>query len=345
MAPAASKTPSKRKAPPPESTSKNKKPKPPNFTSLEDVLLCKAFVNVSTNPVTGVGQKSADFWDCVKEKFDELFKEEDVPADGVAVVVNRDSSSLMNRFKRFIQLKMNVFNKYFKRMKEEGPSGTPYTEYVSLALKAYAKFEKKPFPYEDCIPILNQMPKFFPMTKAEKAAKRAAIPDAVFEDDDSDTESSPVNEIGAPMGASMPRPIGSKAAKKRIKEEHSNAAFDTKRINAMEQLVATHGELASQLKRSNDLSEAKNKEESLFRQFEMLRSMGDMEQAAECYEEIKRLRLSSSQQEAPAEEPGDSSVPIEIADTLDTMDAEVPGVAAMGDSTGDSSDVESVTPI
>jgi hypothetical protein len=62
-----------------DAATKAKKVKQMNFTTHEDVLLCKAYVNISTNPVAGNGKKSKDFWNGIKEKFDELCKAEPRP--------------------------------------------------------------------------------------------------------------------------------------------------------------------------------------------------------------------------------------------------------------------------
>jgi len=45
-----------------------------NFSQVEDALLSKAYVNVSSNPIKGTGQKSNIFWSLIKEAFDELYE-------------------------------------------------------------------------------------------------------------------------------------------------------------------------------------------------------------------------------------------------------------------------------
>ena len=52
----------------PDSDEKSKRRR--NWINIENVWLCKAFVNVSTDPTKGVGQKAETFWTNIKEVFD-----------------------------------------------------------------------------------------------------------------------------------------------------------------------------------------------------------------------------------------------------------------------------------
>jgi hypothetical protein len=89
-----------------------------NFVAVEDVALCKAYVNVTLNPIDGVGQKSKEFWDHNHRKYCVLLKEDNLSE----ALQDRDSESLKNQFQRQIQRKMmNVYNKYNKQVKEECP--------------------------------------------------------------------------------------------------------------------------------------------------------------------------------------------------------------------------------
>jgi hypothetical protein len=67
-----------------------------NFVAAEDVALCKAYVNVTLNPIDGVGQKSKEFWDHIHRKYCLLLKE-DNPSEALP---ERDSESLKNQFQR-----------------------------------------------------------------------------------------------------------------------------------------------------------------------------------------------------------------------------------------------------
>jgi hypothetical protein len=281
---------------------KAKKVKQKNFTTHEDVLLSKAYVNISTNPVAGTGKKSKDFWKSIKEAFDALMKAE--PPEENEATTERDQEALMNRFKRHIQKKTNVFNKYFKQVKQEGPSGTPYDEFIDLAMEKYLEGEGRPFPFKECVPILHQMPKFDPMVEVEEIE----IDDDEEDDEDgdpstpnSDKKPAAVNSIGAPMGAGMPRPPGAKASKRAIKEEQSLSSIESNKVMAMERLAGSHEQLASALHKNNELQAVKNRQDTLFRMFDMYRAMGNMTKAQECMEELQSLQQQATSAAVPAE--------------------------------------------
>ena len=63
--------------------------------------MSRAYVNVSTNPITSVGQKKKDFWAQVKQAYEELYISENVQEEEGKV--DRDQEALQNRFKRHIQ--------------------------------------------------------------------------------------------------------------------------------------------------------------------------------------------------------------------------------------------------
>ena len=49
--------------------------KAPNFKPYEDVLLAKAYANVSTDPVNGTDQKSEVFWSNILSKYNYLMRQ------------------------------------------------------------------------------------------------------------------------------------------------------------------------------------------------------------------------------------------------------------------------------
>jgi hypothetical protein len=58
------------------SSSLGRPSKAANFVAVEDVVLCKAYVNVTLNPINGAGQKSKEFWDHIHRKYCLLLKED-----------------------------------------------------------------------------------------------------------------------------------------------------------------------------------------------------------------------------------------------------------------------------
>ena len=83
-----------------------------NYSIDEDIALCKAFVNVSSNPLTGTDQKAIVFWGRVQQRFTTVLQE---MYPGESFEENfpqpRDHMSLMNRYKKMIQKTVHVFMK------------------------------------------------------------------------------------------------------------------------------------------------------------------------------------------------------------------------------------------
>jgi hypothetical protein len=191
-----------------------------NFVAVEDVALCKAYVNVTLSPIDGVGQKSSTFWDHMHRMYC-LFLKQNNPSEAL---LDRDSESLKNRFQRKIQKKMNVYNKYYKQVKECPPSGVNTEEEIQkVAADNYRDAEGHAFPFPHCVEVLHQLPKFNPMVDdADRSADFAA------EDSDGDKKhAASINKIGAPMGASLKQPPGSKRAKNELPlERHELFRFN-----------------------------------------------------------------------------------------------------------------------
>jgi hypothetical protein len=135
------KTPSKRSKT--GSSSGGRPSKAANFVAVEDVALCKAYVNVTLNPIDGVEQKASSFWDHIHRKYCLLLKQ-DNPSEALT---DRDAESLKNRFQRKIQKKMNVYNRYYKLVKECPPSGTTEEELYKIGADNYRDAEGHAFAF------------------------------------------------------------------------------------------------------------------------------------------------------------------------------------------------------
>ena len=194
-----------------------KQERAPNYSKTEDELLCRAYVNITTDPTVGTDQTSTTFWQRIKDKFDLL-------RDGKENVKDRSWDSLRNRFQKTIQPEMNYFNRYFKQVKEEKPSGVPESHYPEIAADRFKEEKKRKFKHLHCIEILQQLPKFDPMVEDEVIE---------IDDDDDDaskmTSASMVNKVGKPMGSDLERPMGSKKAKKQHKDENSSVQVQQER--------------------------------------------------------------------------------------------------------------------
>ena len=103
--------------------SSTKAPRPRNFGNIEDQLLCRAYVNVSCNPVVGTDQKRKIFWESIKYRYEDLYTREGVTEEDGKV--ERTWDALANRYQKKIQPEMNLFMSFYKRVAECPPSGTP----------------------------------------------------------------------------------------------------------------------------------------------------------------------------------------------------------------------------
>jgi hypothetical protein len=90
----------------------SRKKKPRNFSNVEDQMLCRAFVNTSSNPIVGTDQKGKVFWATVKSKFDHLnFCSEDDDFED-SPREERSEEALQTRFLKKIQPEMNHYNPF-----------------------------------------------------------------------------------------------------------------------------------------------------------------------------------------------------------------------------------------
>jgi hypothetical protein len=58
---------------------------------------------------------------------------------------------------------MNVYNRYYKQVKECPPSGTTEEEWYKIAADNYRDAEGHAFAFIHCVEVLHQLPKFNPM--------------------------------------------------------------------------------------------------------------------------------------------------------------------------------------
>lgn len=209
--------------------------KAPNFTTEEDVFLCRAFVNISQDGARGTDRKAEHFWEQVREAFVQLYEEEaEVKGDGQGAA--RDYNSLRNRFQKHIQKDMNEFNFFYAKAVADDPSGV--TDFIELGVKYYEDYYYSPekdcctkkFRFHECIAILHQMPKFNPMLPQEA--------------DDDSAAGKKANKISNAMGSALTRPIGAKAAKKAEKDEFSAASVNNAKVNAMNRLADANATIA-----------------------------------------------------------------------------------------------------
>jgi hypothetical protein len=110
--------------PPPEKKQKTSSGRPTNtasFVEYKDIALCKAYVNVSQDPVRGSEKKAAVFWEDIKQRYDEVLKME---VNSSKKLPDRNKESLKNRYKK-IQLTTGHLNSCLANSKRSPPNGIP----------------------------------------------------------------------------------------------------------------------------------------------------------------------------------------------------------------------------
>jgi hypothetical protein len=128
----------------------------------EDIILARAFVNTSPNLIVGNEQKGSTFWRTVHQNFKALVATYDGVED-----FGRDQDACMNRFQRHLAKQTQVWNKYFREVNNERPSGVPTDEWPNFASERFLEHEGFPFKFQSAALILHTMPKIDPMIDLE----------------------------------------------------------------------------------------------------------------------------------------------------------------------------------
>ena len=100
-----------------------------NFTDIEDVNLTKSCVSISTDPVTGNGQKGNAFWDRIAEDFNK----HSTPSP-------RSAQSLMNWWSS-LHAKISKFCGHHADIMWLNPSGKMTEEIIHDALELYKEID------------------------------------------------------------------------------------------------------------------------------------------------------------------------------------------------------------
>jgi hypothetical protein len=324
----------KRKAAPSPSSStekKAKKKREPNYTDVEDLALCKAYANVSTDPIHGTHQKGSTFWNAIKEKYDiflpEVNKEEEVE---LLNLPERNCDSLEQRYNKTIKKIMHKWNGYYKKAKTPLKSGWTEDMYRDHASELYSIAEGKPFKLAHCVDTLFQLPKFMPVLGDNGWSDE--IEDSVVdtsqggEEDEESSKKPParVNNIGSAMGDNMSRPMGAKKAKA-ILEKESRSSKASRHGDSM---IASAQILADQTGRLAAVMEKKQKVDSLWKLMDFYIRVGRNDDAYRITQQIEALELGNYPPEATPHALGQavpSPPPFATMPTMPTAMPPVPG--------------------
>ncbi len=254
----------------------------PNFTTVEDLVLCKSYAAVSEDPTVGTDQTAETFWGKVFESFVLLSSYERENGS----FYKRSPKSLKDRFTRTIQPSMNTFNRYFKNVKNRKISGVGSDdELYDIAAQEYEEGEEKSFPFCECAKILHEMPRFDPMID----------PTTLILADKTTLSKGEASNLAPPMGAGMDRPTGVKAAKRQIEEQRLQNFQMNDANESMRKMAASHDKMASVMFRKQELLEKQGKLASLWKLQEYYAAANQFAKMASVMTQIEALTDSLAQ--------------------------------------------------
>ena len=253
-----------------------KKSRPRNFVEEEDVILARAYVNISQDGAIGTNQTIHDFWKRIKEVFDKLVEDdkelEDMP--------ERAPTALQNRFDRHIKPGINRFNSFYKALKESNPSGWNEEKFIDESCSNYLQAEGKPFGFTKCFPILRECPRFDPM-----------ICNLVCDPED---EENKVNVVSKIMGEGIERPQGSKAAKAAKKKGKPDAAsiasMESSKLATMKHMSASTDRIANSMEFQANTLSLQATISSIMDEARMHKELDNAEAAKACLLEAHKVR-------------------------------------------------------
>jgi hypothetical protein len=257
--------------------------KPPNFTDEEKYYLCRAWVAASEDPIAGTEMKGDTFWKKVKDCFNSIYEEE---SDVVVVhTLERDWTSLKNRWQRHIMKPFGVYAGFYRRIKEENPSGGNEEKIRKDAAEMYRVEEGKPFKLMNCIDVLIDIPKFepfHPQTDEEKQQRREEAARQQLANN--------LNDFGTTMGGNLERPIGNKSAKKHAKESVSYASVTMQKISFMGNVETTNSRIVEAADTLNLHMNRKTQLDTLALLYKMHMQFNNRDEAQKCMGKMQVLQ-------------------------------------------------------
>ena len=322
-----------------------------NYSEDEDHLIACAYVNVSVDPIKGVGQKADTFWTRVLEKY-VILSEKYLADNGVEIPV-RNKDSIEQRWKKKISKSVQLWNKFYRQLKSVKRSGWNEDKYIEEAGNLFKEEVGEPFKYAKCVPILHKLPKFDPMFVMNDSSPSSYLGDGADDDSTSTghqsnvvtttpptglskagTQKKRVNNAAPPQGSKLARPIGMKKAKKlaRLEEETARskqsaasgvASMPGTFAAATEGIVGVTQDLVAAPKASSSLKEQEllaRRDEKWMRLAEMYISAGEKERGLAILARIEGTA-------APADVPPsliDVGVSSEMDSAIEVLDVNAP---------------------
>lgn len=186
------------------------------WSSGEDRAICKAWLDVSQDPIVSVNQKNDTMYARILLKFKDI-----CATDGVAGedYKSRTAQAIKSRWAK-ISRAVSKFVGYLSTIEKENQSGASPTDMVQNACVLYTRKENAPFSVMHCYEILHNAPKW-KLSLTEQSTSTQGTPSVGSETSTDNPET--------PSGSST-RPIGQKRAKS--EQNHTDNINDTLRVLA-----------------------------------------------------------------------------------------------------------------
>ena len=158
-----------------------------NFVTWEDNALSTAFVSTSKDPIVGRGMTGVEFFSKMHRKWVILHRSADIKDKRYEQP--RSLKQLICRWNKHIRKDMMIFLKHYRNVKNEKLSGYTEKEHIGMAADRFHDVVGKKFRFKECVPILQDLPKFnISHIASKKKKQKYSSPDDSEEDDDEDSE-------------------------------------------------------------------------------------------------------------------------------------------------------------
>ena len=246
------------------------------WTDEEDGALCKAHVNVATDPVVGAQQKGDVFWQRAQKKMHEVIETTAEVADTGQPWPHK---SVESRLSKTTGKQTALFNTHCLQVKKQHPSGWTTQMIIDAAPALFLEVEGRPFKFGLCARILHGCPKFKPREDGEQ--------------EEEEEEGAVKNKTSSIQGKGLPKPMGTKAAKRKKLADQDSA---TNNSNHTEAIMAV-------AKASSDLNisfSKKSRIDSMHKSVQAYLTLGDHAKARQILADIDKLNEEDDKKPAAA---------------------------------------------
>ncbi|XP_028126926.1 glutathione S-transferase T3-like [Camellia sinensis] len=247
------------------------------FTIIKDKTLCRSWLAVSQDPITGNSQTMAIFWERVLVYFNSQLSSES----------NRNRISLSHRWS-VMQKAINKFCDFLEQIQLKQQSETTETDMVTEAKRIYHAIQKKHFTFDTCWDILRRSCKWDEFRS--KRSTQHADPCSNLATEFEASQSNQNNAVHEQRPNTSTRPIGTKAAKEKLKNQTTHdsrfdemAANQSKIVEVLSTISARTIERDEQkaIDREQKAAERRRRAEDREEQLKLLYMMNEREQRNE----------------------------------------------------------------